>query len=192
MLHALMVALSITPSPVEEAVERLEWEAIRPVLRAYWINTGLMEENEHLLNGFWGRQYDLECLQWRLENTPADAPPLQAIHHLPAAVAVDNYVDGNAYIRWLEGQKEWCLPGYEQNVIEWLILDTKQRQKVWWALYDCTGNYFGMKGRRWHLNELRKLVGEGVFYGREPWPEPLPPQAYLNPDWREDVPTYDP
>jgi hypothetical protein len=187
-MHNLLLAVAVTATPFEDYVERADKEARLPELRQYWISMGVLEEGEWLLRSVWSMESDLADLHYRLENTPVDAPPVQAHHHLPDHdTAWRNYMDGVNYERFLEDQRDWLLPGPEMQDLELILTDCRKRQAIWYAVYKCTGAYFGQEGRRWHLNELRKTAGEDVFYGRQRWPNGLPEAAMKDPSWRIDL-----
>lgn len=181
MLGLLLVA-AMEPHPFQAWVERTEAEMWMAFNRQKWIAEGVMEETEHYFQWPWAVEEDVAVMEWRVENTPADAPSADAVHHLPGTYAWRHYRDAQLYIDFLDEEvRPWLLPGWEHWVVDAIIEDTKGRLKVWRAVYDCTGHYVGMEGRRWHLNELLKMVGPEMFY-RGGWPDPVPPHAY---GWRK-------
>lgn len=182
-MHAAVLLVALSPSPLEDYVRQADREASLPALREHWVSTGLMEENEHLFVSQWSLESDLEAMEWRLENVPVDAPPFVARHHLPdPSIAFGNYCDANQYIHSLEDIREWLLPGYEQEVLDDVIRDATERKEVWWLIYQATSTYQGRDGRRWNLNELRKKW-PAEWAGEKGWPDPLPPHASLF-NWR--------
>ena len=182
-MHALVLVLTLTSTPLQDWADKKDKEALLPILKEYWITLGVMDKGEWRFSSVYTLDGDIDTMNWRLENVPADAPTVAALHHLPDSYTASKaYRQAHEYIRHLQQVREWLIEGEETCILDWLIAETERRKDIWWQVYCCTSLGYSREGRRWELNELRKKVGAEMFYGGN-WPEPLPPHAhYWN--WR--------
>jgi hypothetical protein len=178
-MHALVLAVALSPSPVEEKFQQIEQERMLPVLRDYWIAMGVLEEYEYRFRSVWSLEMDVRDMQWRMENVPMDAPPFDAGLFLPETfTALTHCRDGHRYRQALEEVRPWLVEGPETAMLDAVIEDSKWRSDVWDLIYSCQSGHWSREGRRYHLHRLREAVGREAFEKGE-FPDPLPPAAYL-------------
>ncbi len=172
------VALSLTPQPLAEWVEKVGQEQYLLQLRQYWINQDIMEEHEWLFKNWFGLEDDINTMVRRTESIGPDTPPSAAKHHLPPhETATENVQLADRYLLYLE-EVEPFLVGEGLKQLDALRAETIQRKLIWDEVRECTWQWGGGEGRRLKLERLKTLVGAEVFYNG-PWPTALPPAGYF-------------
>lgn len=148
----------------------------RPVVRNYWIQLKVVEEDEWLMRSNWNFADDLGTAYERWLKITPQTPPFEAQHHLPTLDAVrDAICCQRQFERYLEAVAPYRHSG-EQQELDRIMDDLWRRQQLWNLIGECRSPYGSSKGRRLKLQELMEMVGPKAFYEGY-FPHPLPDAA---------------
>lgn len=168
---ALLVAPPGSPEPVP-AKDR--WPAVRSALVKTALDMEIMDEREqrYMLARVEDFDGDLNLLRRRYVDL-ADAPRLQDIVFLPNNDVLSNGIKANReFNKTLEQRALW-----EQDrasLISVVIKENNQLYRVWDKARDSHCGFYYVTIRRAAMKQLKEMVGDDVFYGREDFPPYLP------------------